>query len=68
MVKTAIELGAMRLWNGDGLGSDRDAAPDVLDQLDALVDGQLVDLIQQGLGSHGRNVANRRHLGKMGEP
>jgi hypothetical protein len=57
MVEPVIKLSPVRLRNAYGVRVGSDLIPDVPNESNSLVHGELVDFVQKSLGCHGRNFA-----------
>lgn len=62
--EAAVEFHPMPIRNGHGLRSGRDTIPNVLNQLEALLDWELLNLFEQGLGGHESNFGENGTLRK----
>jgi len=61
-----VELLPMPLWDRDLAWIGGNALPDLLEQVEALLNGQAEYLFEQSLRSHGRDLRNRDLSGKLG--
>jgi hypothetical protein len=59
-----VEFSSMPIGDRDGFRSGRDTIPNVLDQLEALLDRELLNLFEQGLGGHASNFGETETLRK----